>query len=126
MIHIPERRWVPWALDVLPAWIPSASRAEGAEQRRVAREGYEQRHGAGWLTAYYREHGTLPEPVPPNPAAAGNGVVVELCPQQREELVSSEADWALCSDERAVRAMAREVDRVADLGVPRKQRLFPD
>ncbi len=115
--------WV--AVDLLPEWAPSRSRLDWGQARQHERFGYEQRYSAGWLTTYYRSHGTLPEPMPANRAAAGNGVIIERCPVQTDDLVSVEADWALCAEQRAVYALARHRDLVQGLGVPEKVELFP-
>ena len=83
--------WV--AVDLVPEWVPMG--AEGAVQgqdRLDDRLVYEMRYSAGWLTHHYREHGGLPESMPLNQAAAGNGAVIELCPVQKRDLVSAQAD----------------------------------
>ncbi len=115
--------WV--VVDFVPEWFPSDGRTREGQARLNDRLGYEQRYGAGWLTAHYREHGELPESLPPNRAAAGNGAVIELCPERPEDLVSDQADWALCPQDRAVRALARHRDMVVGMGEPEKVELFP-
>jgi len=115
--------WV--ALDFVPAWRSSDAQVNDGQHRSSGRLGYESRYDAGWLTAHYREQGALPDVLPLNRAAAGNGVVVELCPDRREDLLSDQADWALCRQDRAVRALAREIEQVVGVGVPEKVELFP-
>jgi hypothetical protein len=132
----PSRRRIYWALgalvlglwvvvDLLPGWFPGAARLPVGERERDSRIGYEMRYNAGWLTAYYREHGALPASLPTNRAAAGNAAVIELCPTHPRDLVSDQADWALCATDRAVRALASNKDHVVGLEVPQKIELFP-
>jgi hypothetical protein len=116
--------WV--AVDLVPEWYPSTAYLLEGQRRQDSRVGYELRYNAGWLTAYYQEHGALPESLPPNRAAAGNGAVVELCPTRPEDLVSETADWALCPADGGVRAMARIREHVVGVNVPEKVELFPD
>ena len=115
--------WV--AVDLVPPWLGSPRRMDDGQRRLSSRLGYEQRYNAGWLTAYFREHGQLPQALPPNRAAAGNAALVELCPQRREDLISDQADWALCREDRAVRALARRLDLVIGVEAPQKVELFP-
>jgi len=116
--------WV--AVDLVPEWVPmGAERAMLGQDRLDDRLGYELRYSAGWLTHHYREHGSLPEAMPLNRAAAGNGAVVDLCPSSPEQLVSDQADWALCSKDRAVRALSSRVELIVGIGVPEKVELFP-
>jgi hypothetical protein len=115
--------WI--GVDLVPEWVPGSSRLAWGQARLHERLGYEQRYGAGWLTTYYRAHGALPDAMPTNRAAAGNGVVIQRCPIQPEDLVSVEADWALCEEQRAVYALARHRDLVQGVGVPEKVELFP-
>lgn len=116
--------WV--AVDLVPEWYPSEAHFLEGLRRHDSRLGYELRYNAGWLTAYYQDHGALPDSLPPNRAAAGDGSVVELCPTRPEDLISQTVDWALCPSDGAVRAMARIPEHVVGLGVPEKVELFPD
>ena len=115
------------AVDLLPEWIPmgGGERATVGQDRLDDRLVYEQRYGAGWLTHHYREHGSLPDAMPLNRAAAGNGAVVEMCPSTKEDLVSDQADWAFCAADRAVRALSSRIELVQGVGVPEKVELFP-
>ncbi len=130
-------RWIPlvvgavvlcaWvAVDLVPEWVPlGAEHARLGQDRLDDRLVYEMRYSAGWLTHHYREHGKLPDSLPRNRAAAGNGAVVELCPAGKEQLVSDQADWALCERDRAVRALSARVELIQGIGVPEKLELFP-
>jgi hypothetical protein len=137
MFESSRRTWLQWtlgtlalvawvALDLVPEWYPSATRLPEGQRRLDSRLGYELRYNAGWLTAYYQQHGELPDPLPPNRAAAGNGALVLLCPARPEDLVSETSDWALCPEDGGVRGMARSADRVLGMSVPEKVELFPD
>jgi len=116
--------WV--AVDFVPAWLSSERQVDDGRRRAGGRLGYESRYDAGWLTSYYRQHGELPSSLPPNRAASGDAVLIELCPQQPGDLVHREADWALCHQDRSVRALALELEHVVGIDPPEKVELFPN
>ncbi len=98
--------WGGWvAFAVIPEWTGARADQELVDKHRRDRVMFEATYGAGWLTRHLQEHGSLPDELPPNPSAAGDGSVKELCPTHRRQLVDCETDWAICSAENKVRAL---------------------
>lgn len=109
--------WGAWiGFAIIPEWAGCRGDVDLMRKQERDRLMFEAAYGAGWLTRHLQEHGSLPDEMPPNLAAAGNGSVRELCPTSGRQLVDCETDWAICPDEGKVRALACNPDNLVPDG----------
>jgi hypothetical protein len=101
--------WLVWmGLAIVPEWTGSRANRAAAAKALADRAMLESAYDASWMTRYSQAHGEMPLRIPPNPSAAGNRRVLDLCPSAPVDLVRSDADWAWCPTDGRVRALARD------------------
>lgn len=119
--------WAGWVrVSLVPEWTGSRAVERRVDAQWRDRLLHENRYIAGWLTRYVREHGELPDRLPPNRGAAGNRRVLERCPETREDLITAAADWAFCPETGQVYPFFVKQTYVRSVDPPPEPALWPE